>query len=142
MEEENLTQIWKQYSQIKQYLSGKDYYEQLEMNYNFAKGKQWENLKSGGMPMPMDDIISPICNYKICVVSQNNMSITFTNENFRKEDLEELDDGTSFKTIAEEAIEKINKNINRFFETNNLENNTWDYDEENCISGNVGMYIF
>ena len=32
MEEENLTQIWKQYSQIKQYLSGKDYYEQLEMN--------------------------------------------------------------------------------------------------------------
>lgn len=142
MEEENLTQIWKQYSQIKQYLSGKDYYEQLEMNYNFAKGKQWENLKSGGMPMPMDDIISPICNYKIGVVSQNNMSITFTNENFRKEDLEELDDGTSFKTIAEEAIEKINKNINRFFETNNLENNTWDYDEENCISGNVGMYIY
>lgn len=142
MEEENLTQIWKQYSQIKQYLSGKDYYEQLEMNYNFAKGKQWENLKSGGMPMPMDDIISPICNYKIGVVSQNNMSITFTNENFRKEDLEELDDGTSFRTIAEEAIEKINKNINRFFETNNLENNTWDYDEENCISGNVGMYIY
>ena len=142
MDEENLTQIWKQYSQIKQYLTGKNYYEQLEMNYNFAKGDQWENLKSGGMPMPVDNIITPVCNYKIGVISQNNMTITFTNENFRKEDLEELEDGTNFRKIADEVIEKINKNINRFFEANNLENNTWDYDEENCISGNVGIYIY
>lgn len=142
MEDERLTQIWKEYSQIKQYLTGKNYYEQLEMNYNFARGDQWKNLKSGGMPMPTDNIITPVCNYKIGVVSQNNMSITFTNENFRKEDFEELEDGTSFRKIAEEVIEKINKNINRFFEANNLENNSWDYDEENCISGNVGMYIY
>ena len=142
MEEENLTQIWKEYSQIKQYLNGKDYYKQLEMNYNFAKGDQWKNLKSGGMPMPVDNIITPICNYKIGVVSQNNMTITFTNENFGKEDMAELEDGTNFRKIAEEVIDKINKNINKFFEANNLENNTWDYDEENCISGNVGMYIY
>ena len=142
MEEDKLTQIWKEYSQIKQYLNGKDYYKQLEMNYNFAKGDQWKNLKSGGMPMPVDNIITPICNYKIGVVSQNNMTITFTNENFGKEDMAELEDGTSFRKIAEEVIDKINKNINRFFEANNLENNTWDYDEENCISGNVGMYIY
>ena len=107
MDEENLTQIWKQYSQIKQYLTGKNYYEQLEMNYNFAKGDQWENLKSGGMPMPVDNIITPVCNYKIGVISQNNMTITFTNENFRKEDLEELEDGTNFRKIADEVIKKI-----------------------------------
>lgn len=142
MEEEKLTQIWKEYSQIKQYLNGKDYYKQLEMNYNFAKGDQWKNLKSGGMPMPVDNIITPICNYKIGVVSQNNMTITFTDENFSREDMEEIEDGTSFRKIAEEVIDKINKNIGRFFEANNLENNTWDYDEENCISGNVGMYIY
>lgn len=142
MEEDKLTQIWKEYNQIKQYLNGKNYYEQLEMNYDFAKGDQWKNLKSGGMPMPVDNIITPICNYKIGVVSQNNMTITFTNENFGKEDMAELEDGTSFRKIAEEVIDKINKNINRFFEANNLENNTWDYDEENCISGNVGMYIY
>ena len=142
MEEERLTQIWKEYSQIKQYLNGKDYYGQLEINYNFAKGDQWKNFKSGGMPMPIDNIITPICNYKIGVVSQNNMTITFTNENFAKEDIAELEDGTNFRKIAEEVIDKINKNIGRFFEINNLENNTWDYDEENCISGNVGMYIY
>lgn len=142
MEEEKLTQIWKEYSQIKQYLNGKDYYKQLEMNYNFAKGDQWKNLKSGGMPMPVDNIITPICNYKIGVVSQNNMTITFTDENFSREDMEEIEDGTSFRKIAEKVIDKINKNIGRFFEANNLENNTWDYDEENCISGNVGMYIY
>lgn len=142
MEEDRLTQIWKEYSQIKQYLNGKNYYQQLEINYNFAKGDQWKNFKSGGMPMPIDNIITPICNYKIGVVSQNNMTITFTDENFSKEDMEEIEDGTSFRDIAEEVIEKINKNIARFFESNNLENNTWDYDEENCISGNVGMYIY
>ena len=142
MEEDKLTQIWKEYSQIKQYLNGKNYYQQLEMNYNFAKGDQWKNLKSGGMPMPVDNIITPICNYKIGVVSQNNMTITFTDENFSREDMEEIEDGTSFRKIAEEVIDKINKNIGRFFEANNLENNTWDYDEENCISGNVGMYIY
>ena len=46
MEEDKLTQIWKEYSQIKQYLNGKNYYQQLEMNYNFAKGDQWKNLNT------------------------------------------------------------------------------------------------
>ena len=142
MEEENLTQIWKEYSQIKQYLNGKGYYQQLRKNYNFAKGDQWKDLESGGMPMPVDNIITPICNYKIGIVSQNNMTITFSSDNFSKEDFESLEDGTNFRKIAEETIEKINKNINRFFENNNLDNNTWEYDEENCISGNVGMYIY
>lgn len=142
MEESNLTQIWKEYNQIKQYLNGRNYYSQLRKNYNFAKGDQWKGLESGGMPMPVDNIITPICNYKIGIVSQNNMTITYSSENFSKEDLAELEDGTNFRKIAEEAIEKINKNVNKFFETNNLEDNAWDYDEENCISGNVGMYIY
>ena len=110
MEEENLTQIWKEYSQIKQYLNGKGYYQQLRKNYNFAKGDQWKDLESGGMPMPVDNIITPICNYKIGIVSQNNMTITFSSDNFSKEDFESLEDGTNFRKIAEETIEKINKN--------------------------------
>lgn len=144
MEDNNLTQVWKEYSQIKQYLSGKGYYEQLKKNYNFAKGDQWKGFESGGMPMPVDNIITPICSYKIGVVSQNNMTIKYSSDNFSKEDLQPLQDGEdiNFRKIAEEAIEKINKNVDKFFEANNLEDNTWDYDEENCTSGNVFMYIY
>ena len=133
MEEDRLTQIWKEYSQIKQYLNGKNYYQQLEINYNFAKGDQWKNFKSGGMPMPIDNIITPICNYKIGVVSQNNMTITFTDENFSKEDMEEIEDGTSFRDIAEEVIEKKIK----LKEYNPLD----DLYEEDATVSDYGMKI-
>ena len=148
--DEQLTKIWKEYSQIKDYLASKGYFEQLERNYNFFKGDQWKDAEVGDDPMPVDNIISSICNYKIGVVNQNNMSIVYSSENFSDEDLKEIeytdDTGvvrkTSFRKIADEAIKKLNKGSNKFLEVNNLETDMWDYNEENCISGIVNMYIY
>lgn len=148
--DEHLTKIWKEYSQIKDYLANKGYFEQLERNYNFFKGDQWKDAEVGDDPMPVDNIISSICNYKIGIVNQNNMSIVYSSENFSDEDLKEIEytdtDGvvrkTSFRKIADEAIKKLNKGSNKFLEVNNLETDMWDYNEENCISGIVNMYIY
>lgn len=148
--EEQLTKIWKEYTQIKDYLTSKGYFDQLEKNYNFFKGDQWKDAQVGEDPMPVDNIISSICNYKIGVVNQNNMSIIYSSENFSEDDLKEYEytnqDGiierTSFRKIADEVIKKLNKCADKFLENNNLETDMWDYNEENCISGIVNMYIY
>lgn len=149
-EENKLTTIFEQYQKIKDYLTSKGYFRQLTKNYNFYMGDQWKGLESGDNAMPMDNIIAPICNYKIGVVNQNNMSIVYSSENVDKEDFEETEymdetgnvQTTSKRKIYEKAVELLNKNANSFFETNNLETEIWDYNTENCISGMVCMYIY
>jgi len=64
-EENKLTTIYTQYQKIKDYLTSKGYFSQLEKNYNFFMGDQWKGLESGNQAMPVDNIIAPICNYLI-----------------------------------------------------------------------------
>ncbi len=149
-EEKNLTTIFAQYQKIKDYLTSKGYYKQLEKNYNFYMGDQWKGLESGNNAMPMDNIIASICNYKIGNVNQNNMTIVYSSENVDEEDFKEIEytdetgevQTTSKRKIYEKAVELLNKNANTFFESNNLETEIWDYNTENCISGMVCMYIY
>ncbi|MBR3163582.1 MAG: hypothetical protein IKF17_05745 [Clostridia bacterium] len=151
MEEQNkLTTIFAQYQKIKDYLTSKGYFSQLEKNYNFFMGDQWKGLESGDQPMPVDNIIASICNYKIGNVNQNNMTIVYSSENVDEEDFKEFEYTdetgevltTSKRKIYEKAVELLNKNANTFFESNNLETEIWDYNTENCISGMVCMYIY
>ena len=149
-EEKDLTTIFAQYQNIKDYLTSKGYYRQLEKNYNFYMGDQWKGLESGNNAMPMDNIIASICNYKIGNVNQNNMTIVYSSENVDEEDFKEIEytdetgevQTTSKRKIYEKAVELLNKNANTFFESNNLETEIWDYNTENCISGMVCMYIY
>lgn len=149
-EESKLTTIFEQYQKIKDYLTSKGYFRQLTKNYNFYMGDQWKGLESGNNAMPMDNIIAPICNYKIGVVNQNNMTIVYSSENVDEEDFKEYEyadetgniQTTSKRKIYENAVELLNKNANTFFESNNLETEIWDYNTENCISGMVCMYMY
>lgn len=149
-EESNLTTIFEQYQKIKDYLTSKGYFRQLTKNYNFYMGDQWKGLESGNNAMPMDNIIAPICNYKIGVVNQNNMTIVYSSENVDEEDFKEYEypdetgniQTTSKRKVYEKAVELLNKNANTFFESNNLETEIWDYNTENCISGMVCMYMY
>lgn len=142
-QEEQLTEIWKEYQKGKEYLASKGYYEQLERNYKFFMGDQWdEQAKKLDMPMPVDNIIEPICKYKIGVVAQNNMNIIYTSDNIDDGDIAPLEDGTTFKEIADKKMKLLNVLASQFIENNNLETEIWDYDEDNCIDGMVCMYIY
>lgn len=140
-EKESLTKTWQQYIKGKQYLSSKGYYRQLEKNNNFFIGDQWDKeSKNLAMPMPQDNVITPVCLYKIGIVAQNNMTITYNSDNVSQEDLQEIA-GTNFKEIADKIMTLLNEQANKFWEANNLETDMWDYIEECCVSGTVNMYI-
>lgn len=143
MEEPQVTTIWEQYQKGKDYLSAKSYYGQLKKNYNFYTGNQWgEESKKLAGPMPIDNIIQPIVDYKVGVVSQNNMSMIFTSDNTSDDDLNELEGGINFKQVADETMELLNVSANKFIEKNNLETEMWNYNEDNCIDGIVSMYLY
>lgn len=143
MKENMVTSIWRDYTKGKEYLSSKNYYDNLKKNYKFYIGEQWgEEAKKLAMPMPIDNIIQPICDYKIGVISQNNMSIIFISDNYSEDDLKQLEDGTNFKQIADKTMQLLNISANNFIERNNLQTEIWNYNEDNCIDGMVCMYIY
>ena len=113
-EEERLTQTWKEYERGKNYLSVLTRYSQIEKNNNFYIGRQWIGVESGDMSMPVKNIIKPICDYKIGVVSQNTVSIVYSSANFSDEDLKMVE-GTSFKDQADREFKLLNKYTAKMF---------------------------
>lgn len=140
-EDERLTQTWKEYERGKNYLSVLTRYSQIEKNNNFYIGRQWIGVESGDMSMPVKNIIKPICDYKIGVVSQNTVSIVYSSANFSDEDLKMIE-GTSFKDQADREFKLLNKYTAKIWENNNMDAKQWDIIKEACVSGDAYVYTY
>lgn len=141
MDENRLTQTWKEYERGKNYLSMLSRYSQIEKNNNFYIGRQWIGVESGDMSMPVKNIIRPICDYKIGVVSQNQVSIVYSSANFSDEDLKEIE-GTTFKDEADKEFKLLNKYTAKIWENNNMDAKQWDIIKEACVSGDAYVYTY
>lgn len=138
---EQVTQVWKEYERGKDYLSVLNRYTQVNKNHDFYIGRQWKGLESGNMSMPVKNIIKPICDYKVGVVSQNTVSIVFSSANFSDDDLKEIE-GISFKEQADKEFKILNKYVAKIWEDNNMDSKQWDIIKEACISGDCYAYTY
>lgn len=142
-QEEQLTHIWKQYQRGKEYLENKELYTIADINHKFYIGEQWdENAKKLKQPLPVMNIIKPICDYKIGVVAQNNMIINYSSENFSNQEMEKDEIGISFKEIADKTMELLNKYARKAWENNNMEAEMWNIVKEACIGGTSIAYFY
>lgn len=81
-EEENVTQIWKDYEKGVMFNRTKNLYTNTEKNYNFYYGMQWEGAKLGDIQPIVFNIIKPIVKYKLGVIYQNHYEIVFNPNNY------------------------------------------------------------
>ena len=141
MDKESVTQTWKEYERGKDYLRTLSRYTQVNKNNDFYIGRQWKGVESGNMPMPVKNIIKPICDYKMGVVSQNTVSIVYSSANFDEEDLKQVE-GISFKDQADREFKLLNKYASKLWEKNNMDALQWDIIKEACVSGDCYAYTY
>ena len=141
MAKDSITQTWKEYERGKSYLYTLNRYSQVNKNNDFYLGKQWKGIETGGMPMPVKNIIRPICDYKMGVVSQNTVSIVYSSANFDETDLKQVE-GISFKEQADREFKLLNKYAAKLWEKNNMDAMQWDIIKEACVSGDCYAYTY
>lgn len=72
-----ITDVWRDYEKGKMYNRAHNLYEDTEKNYNFYHGNQWEGAKLGDIQPIVFNIIKPIVEYKLGVITQNRYEIVF-----------------------------------------------------------------
>ncbi len=124
-EEQNVTQIWKDYEKGVMYNRSKNIYTNTEKNYNFYYGNQWNGAKLGDIQPIVFNIIKPIVKYKLGVIYQNHYEIMF---NVNSYETREQGD-----TITE-LCKVLNKHIAKVWELQQIDKKTREAAKDACIN--------
>ncbi len=67
--------IWQQYDKGQQFNTQLNLNNNVENNENFYIGRQWEGVKSNGLPTPVFNFIKRIVNFQVASTSTDNLKI-------------------------------------------------------------------
>lgn len=124
-DEENVTQVWKDYEKGVMFNRSKNLYTNTEMNYKFYYGMQWDNAKLGDIQPIVFNIIKPIVKYKLGVIYQNHYEIVF-NPNVYKT----YEEGQQLQEICKE----LNRHIAKMWELQQVDKKIREASKDACIN--------
>ena len=124
-DEENVTQIWKDYEKGVMFNRSKNLYTNTEKNYNFYYGMQWEGAKLGDIQPVVFNIIKPIVKYKLGVIYQNHYEIVF-NPNAYETQQEGL--------LLSEICNILNRHISKVWELQQADKKVREASKDACIN--------
>lgn len=124
-EEENVTQVWKDYQKGVMFNRTKNLYTDTEKNYNFYYGKQWEGAKLGDIQPVVFNIIKPIVKYKLGVIYQNHYEIVFNPNSY-----ETQQEGF----LLQELCKALNRHIAKVWELQQADKKVREASKDACIN--------
>ena len=124
-EDENVTQIWKDYEKGVMFNRTKNLYINTEKNYNFYYGMQWEGAKLGDIQPMVYNIIKPIVKYKLGVIYQNHYEIVFNPNAY-----ETRQEGF----LLEEICKILNRHIAKVWELQQADKKVREASKDACIN--------
>ncbi|MEG1394088.1 MAG: hypothetical protein RSC60_07430 [Christensenellaceae bacterium] len=107
------TQIFKQFEQGKDYINSLNMITKSDDAFRFYEGDHWRGLKSGDEKMPIIEIIRPVVDYKVAIVTQNMLQIFYSSMNF---------ENPLVRMQTQQICEKLNEHIARVWENNSMDN--------------------
>lgn len=124
-EEENVTQVWKDYQKGVMFNRTKNLYTDTEKNYNFYYGKQWEGAKLGDIQPVVFNIIKPIVKYKLGVIYQNHYEIVFNPNTY-----ETQQEGF----LLQEICKILNRHLAKVWELQQADKKVREASKDACIN--------
>lgn len=124
-EEENVTQIWRDYEKGVMFNRTKNLYTDTEKNYNFYYGEQWEGAKLGDIQPVVFNIIKPIVKYKLGVIYQNHYEIVFNPNSYETRQQGDL---------LTEICKILNKHIAKVWELQQADKKVREASKDACIN--------
>ena len=67
--------VWKRHSAAVEFNTGINLYENVQVNENFYIGKQWEGVKSNGLPTPVFNFLKRVTLFSVSSVSTDNLKL-------------------------------------------------------------------
>lgn len=132
-EEENVTQVWRDYQKGVMFNRTKNLYANTEKNYNFYYGMQWEDAKLGDINPIVFNIIKPIVKYKLSVIYQNHYEIVFNPNSY-----ETQQEGFLLQTICE----ILNRHISKVWELQQADKKVREASKDACINDEGIVHVY
>lgn len=130
---DNLTQIWKEYEAGKSYLDKLNIIPKSNKAYRFYEGNHWDGLKSGDEQMPIIEILRPVVDYKVSVVTQNLLQIYYSPMNY---------DNPELQTTMKDICDKLNSHIASVWENKGMDAINVEVVRDACITGEKYLYMY
>lgn len=70
-----LEEVLKKFEKAFHFNQSINLYDQVKVNEDFFIGKQWEGVKSNGMPTPAINIFKRVVNFQVATITSENMSV-------------------------------------------------------------------
>ena len=133
MEKMTPERVNREYAAALQFNTGIDLYETVQTNENFFIGKQWEGVKSNGLPTPVFNFLKRVVLFCVAQVSTDNLKL-------HAKPLPSTSD------VAEETLEKfsdiLNKQFAELFERNKVGGLVREFSRNAAVAGDGCLYVY
>ena len=124
----DVEQIWNKYEEKNEQHRIANINENVKMCHRFYEGDQWYGVEKSGERLPKYNFIKPSVDYKVSMVSKNNMSIHFSPYTM----------GGMYDAVCRE----FNRIADEKWENSNMTDRMWEIVKDACITGDSYLYFF
>jgi hypothetical protein len=78
LNEEKITQAWREYQKGIDYKSQINLYDEVDENYNFFYGDQWKGIAATNLPTPVFNTIKPMVKFMVVQVKDRKLTMNLT----------------------------------------------------------------
>jgi hypothetical protein len=118
--------VWHEHEKAVDFNSGIDLYDTIKVNENFFIGKQWEGVKSNGLPTPVFNFLKRVTMFSVASVSADNIKLNASPiksaSDKRAEELEIITD-------------IVNDQFTKIFEDNKIPSKIREYSRNAAVDG-------
>ena len=135
MDEKEMTpqRVYAEYEEGVQFNEGIKLYETVETNENFFIGKQWEGVRSNGLPTPVFNFLKRVVLFSVANVSTDNLKLH----------AKPLPSSGSVQTaVLEKLSDILNDQFSAIFERNEMGGCIREFCRNAAVDGDGCMYTY
>lgn len=133
MERMTPERVSKEYDAALQFNTGINLYDTVQTNENFVIGKQWEGVKSNGLPTPVFNFLKRVVLFCVANVTTDNLKLNASPM-------------TGTAPVATQVLEMFSKILNgqfaHIFEHNNVVGLTKEFCRNSAVDGDGCLYVY
>lgn len=131
------TTAWRQYEAGRELLRRIDLYETVRQNDRFYRGEQWRSGEGRDLPRPVFNIIRRIADYLISNVAENDLKVTYTDDDMTAGE----DSGEDIAGRAA-AIDALNRGIAYRWRREHMSELIYKLISDAAVSGDGILYSY
>lgn len=125
--------VWKKHTAAVEFNTGINLYDNVQVNENFYIGKQWEGVKSNGLPTPVFNFLKRVTLFSVASVSTDNLKLHASPLNSTG------DNGSGELEIITDIL---NSQFEQLFEFNRVGTLLREFARNSAVDGDGATYTY